>query len=314
MSTGFRLYSPGNHLKKRFDLTKSVVVRLLLAAGFFTGVAFGSARVRASEDAFEKLAETIREHKNYRVRLQAALVLARRQEPAVSDVLIKCLQTDSHHLVRGICATGLGSLGNIEAKSALEAARKDRSSYVRKRSILALQALHLAHVPTETPDWTIPPHSKARNLVMLGSMASKTGKISRVYRRHMQGAFWRILGQERGIALGLTRFQAPENFVRKHRLKSYVLDASVTQLKAQNVRHGSISRRKITAEVSVTLAASPNMNIVMMTSGTATAIQENKGRFTRKEEREVFHRLKIEAIDGAVRRAGKNVIVFLKGS
>lgn len=293
-------------------LQRFAVGRFLFIWGFLTGFMFGPTVAWADEDAFDKLVTTLQEHKNYRVRLQAALVLARRNDKGTPDVLIKCLQADSHHLVRGICATGLGSLGSIEAKPALEAARKDRSAYVRKRSILALQVLHSVHVPAEPPDWTIPPPPRARSFVMLGSMASKSGKISRVYRRRMQQAFWKMLGQNKEIALGLTKFKAPESFVRKHRLKSFILDASVTKLKAENIRQGNMYQKKITAEISVTLAAAPNMNIVMMTLGTATAIQEHKGRRSRKEERLLFHRLKFEAIDSAARRAAQNVIGFLK--
>lgn len=259
----------------------------------------------------EKLAKTLEEHKSYRVRLQAAVVLARKRDQGALPILVKCLENDSHYLVRGLCATGLGALGNIGAKKALSAGRKDKSSFVRKRSVKALQTLYAMHVPDEEPDWNVPPPRKARYIILLGSMASKSGEIDKAYRRIMQKAFWKRLGKHDRITMGLNKYKAPARFLKKHKLKPYVLDASLTKLKASNRRKGPSYRKTVKAVIKVSLAVYPNMSIVMMTTGTATAIREHRGRLNKNERREMYHQLKLRALRNAAQSAGDNVARFL---
>jgi hypothetical protein len=278
-----------------------------LAVFFFGTLFLGASLCRAG--SIEKLTDTLLRHKSYKVRLQSAVLLAKKRDPRSYTALVQCIQFDSHYLVRGLCATALGRLGNMEAKKLLLKARKDKHKFVRKRATAALRRLQRSHLPDGPRDWTIPPPRRARYYVALGSMAtSRRHRIHKTYRKRMKQGFWQALAQEKRLTLGLASDKAPASFLKKHKLKAYELDASLVHLRSRKKGR----KRKIRAKIRVTLARYPKMNIVMITTGAAAATQKMPSGLDREERRSFYHRLKLEAIDSAVRSAAKNVIGYLK--
>jgi hypothetical protein len=259
--------------------------------------------------SIEKLTDTLLRHKSYKVRLQSAVLLAKKRDPRAYAALVQCLRFDSHYLVRGLCATALGRLGKMEAKELLLKARKDKHTFVRKRATAALRRLRRSHLPSGPRDWSIPPPKRSRFYLALGSMSSsRRHRIHKTYRRRMKEVFWSRFAQSKRVTLGLSSDKVPASFLKKHKLKAFEIDASLVSLRSR--RRGR--KRRVRAKVRVTLVRYPKMSIVMITTGEAAATQKMPGGLSRKESRVFYHRLKLEAIDSAVRSAAKNVLTYLK--
>jgi hypothetical protein len=276
-------------------------------------VVFSTNLAQGRSGSIAKLTAALLRNKSYKVRLQAAVVLARKKDPRSYAALVQCLQFDSHYLVRALCATALGRLGRTDARKILTKARKDKHKFVRKRAMAALRTLRRNHLPSDARDWSIPPKRRARYYISLGSMASTSRRVHKTYRKRMKQIFWESLQQSKRVTMGLSKDKPPATYLKKYRLKAFVLDAALVKLRSRRRR---VSRRRremsIQAHIKVTLARYPKMNIIMITTGEATASQKYRGRISRKERRMLYHRLKTEAIDSAARSASKNVRKYLK--
>jgi hypothetical protein len=197
----------------------------------------------------------------------------------------------------------------MEAKELLLKARKDKHTFVRKRATAALRRLRRSHLPSGPRDWSIPPPKRSRFYLALGSMSSsRRHRIHKTYRRRMKEVFWSRFAQSKRVTLGLSSDKVPASFLKKHKLKAFEIDASLVSLRSR--RRGR--KRRVRAKVRVTLVRYPKMSIVMITTGEAAATQKMPGGLSRKESRVFYHRLKLEAIDSAVRSAAKNVLTYLK--
>jgi hypothetical protein len=101
----------------------------------------GPARGAASEAKIDELCKAVLEDGNYKVRLQAALVLGKLADPRAVPALIKAL-ADANKTVRGIAAQALGQLGDSAAAGPLkELMRRESDPFVRTQGEKALAAL-----------------------------------------------------------------------------------------------------------------------------------------------------------------------------
>ncbi len=259
----------------------------------------------ARRSALEDLTAALLRHDSYKVRLQAAVVLGRRKDPRAIGALSQCLRFESHRLVRAMCAAALGKLGDLRAKPALIAAKKDRDAFVRKMAVRALAKLSDFVLPTGHRNWKRPPRRKARSLVLLGTMNSGRRRVNKAYRDHMRRTFWRLLAKHARLDLAQAADKPPASYLTKYHLKGYRLDASLVRLKSRTKR----GLTKVRAKVRISLSEYPRSKIVMMTSGRATASQHFAGG---KPDRRLYHQLKLRAIEGAVQMAAQNIWTYLK--
>ena len=70
-------------------------------------------RVRAADVRVQDLCKAVVEDPNYKIRVQAALVLGKVRDPAAVPALIKAL-ADPNGTVRGIAAGALGDIGDAD--------------------------------------------------------------------------------------------------------------------------------------------------------------------------------------------------------
>lgn len=87
---------------------------------------------------------------SFKVRVQAALTLARTRPPGAVDALLKALQ-DQHPAVRAAAASSLGSLGDPRARPALQAASLDPDPLVALGATRGLEQLTSAAPPPPAP-------------------------------------------------------------------------------------------------------------------------------------------------------------------
>ncbi len=99
-------------------------------------------RVAASDVRVQDLCKAVVDDPNYKIRVQAALVLGKVRDPAAVPALIKAL-TDPNATVRGIAAGALGDIGDPLAADALrDLARRETDSFVKSQAGKALALLN----------------------------------------------------------------------------------------------------------------------------------------------------------------------------
>ena len=106
---------------------------LLLSTG---GLARAAADVKVDD-----LVRAVTDDTNYKVRVQAALVLGKLGDPRAVQPLIKAL-ADQNKTVRGIAASALGQLGDAAAVDPLRGLlRRETDPFVRGQAEKAMAAL-----------------------------------------------------------------------------------------------------------------------------------------------------------------------------
>ncbi|MEO6954706.1 MAG: HEAT repeat domain-containing protein [Polyangia bacterium] len=94
----------------------------------------------AYADRIDDLARSLSEDSSYKVRVQAALVLAKSKDPRAVAALSKALK-DENPTVRGTAASALGAIGDPSAKDALQSVASDSDGFVRSQVAKALAML-----------------------------------------------------------------------------------------------------------------------------------------------------------------------------
>ncbi len=255
--------------------------------------------------SLERLTDKLTRHKSYKVRLQAAAVLGRLGDPRALGALGLCVRFDESYLVRAMCVTAVGKIGAPEGRKIVLAATKDKHPFVRRAAARALSRLADFGLPKGPRNWTRPPRRRARVLVLLGTMNARRGRVGRAYRRFMRETFWGKLARFRRLDLASLPDKPPAAYLKKYRLRAYRLDATIVRLRTRRRR----SQVVISVGIRIALSEYPRGKIVMMTTGRATASQRFAGG---RVSRELYHRLKLRAIEGAVQSAVQNVWAYLK--
>src|SRR5450755_709073 len=118
--------------RPRLRLVGPAVALLLLLVG----------RVQAAPGVkVEDLCKAVVEDPNYKVRVQAALVLGKLGDPTAVPSLIKAL-ADQNSTVRGIAASALGQLGDGSASEPLrDLVKRENEGFVRSQAQKALATL-----------------------------------------------------------------------------------------------------------------------------------------------------------------------------
>ncbi len=116
-------------------------IRAFWTLAFLGLVLVLSSRVRGADVRVSDLCKAVVEDPNYKIRVQAALVLGKVRDPAAVPALIKAL-ADPNVTVRGIAAGALGEIGDASAADALrDLARRDSDSFVKSQAAKALASL-----------------------------------------------------------------------------------------------------------------------------------------------------------------------------
>jgi HEAT repeats len=171
-------------------MTSSRVFRIVRAMGLRAAtiaallvVLLRGAPARA--DAVDDLIKQLATDGSDKVRLSAALNLAKRGDPRAILPLVKAVGNDDNETVRGAAAVGLGELINEKTKSSIKnlaiaslkkAAASDASNLVRDQSAQALKAIGVAApTPVQPPSSASGGGGGGAIYVNIGPMAATTG-------------------------------------------------------------------------------------------------------------------------------------------
>jgi hypothetical protein len=175
--------------------------------------------------------------RDYRVRMQAALMLAKLKDRRAVPGLVRSLN-DAHPIVRGVVAHTLGLMGDSRALAPLRERLSDHNALVRRK---AREALTLLQRPV---------------LVRLASIGDRTKRGSALV-PELRRLWAERIEQSPGLRL------APQRLEKGQQL--YEVTSTITELSSR--RQGTYTETK--CSISLVLGDQKG-SIVMMTSGGAT--------------------------------------------
>jgi hypothetical protein len=294
-------------IARTFPGSRRTIVRLAFLFIFLFSVAPG---VHASDH--KRYLKLLDGAGDFRVRVNAALVLGRSGDVSLAPHLESSLLNDSHPAVRAAAAAALAALGSRASLPALQRAREDRSPAVRAQAARSLDILSKVKEKRASS----PGERKAAplslrgvdHLVTLGDMSDRSGagdgRIVRLLRSELV-RFLRDMGNVAVLADPRAIDPAAKKEMRKRKISRLRIDGTVVRVE-RDFRKGEISS---TCSVSLMILEDPGMLIraVLNGSATSTGIASSKGERERRA-------LVDQALRSAVRSALSNFDSVIAGS
>ena len=250
----------------------------------------------AVADQVDKLVAILRGARAYKVRLQAATVLAKLDDPRVVPALGRTATGDRHPFVRifalRLLARGPGGDSDLAgARAQIRRALQDRRSDVRAQATRSL-----AELDRRRAQATAQPTRAATGplTVFLGSMGDRSGQAGAELRARLKAA---LLRQLRAVPTLVIANQVDPRV-------SYIIDATIARLTAAP----SGTDMEITCAIQL-LVSRPPRGIVMVASGEASVLKPRS-----HYRPATLGALQAEALDHAVASAYENLGRFLKGA
>jgi hypothetical protein len=230
-------------------------------------VAVARRRAPAPPAKVDELCKALLEDANYKVRVQAALVLGRLGDTASVPSLLKALG-DSNKTVRAIAAQALGQLADQGAVEALrQLLGRENDPFVRTQTEKALAALAGGG-------------KRARIYLNFGPFTGGVKAASGEAARLIHDALARELGKLQVVTLSLSAVDQ-KNFVRTGLLGFYI-DGNITRLDDTQSGGGS----ETSCDVKVMVARWPSRSIIMWTNAGASLQSGSRPRDKEDARRE----------------------------
>lgn len=246
-------------------------------------------------DAVARLADNLVTGHSYKVRLQAAALLAGTRDARALAALGRAAEADPEPLVRSFVVELLaknpgGDPGGVQARAVLLRARSDESMLVRRRATAALAALDslTASGGHRAVSLRRGPGPMA---VAVGNMGDRTGLATAAFRARMRVAVISQLQREPNVRVADVSDQG----------LAYVVDGTIRKLELASGRDDV----ETTCAVELVISQPPR-GLVLVASGEAT-VQKPKAQF-RAQQRPL---LEAEALEHAVKSAHENLSRFL---
>jgi len=236
-----------------------------------------------AKQALDELIAQLKEGKDFRVRVQAALQLGKSMDPGALAPLVGALDDDNAS-VRAAAVAALESLGDMRAIGPLKEHRLDRSEAVRKQIKSSLAELESQGLDAPKP----------KVLVKLGIMKNGSGVKSKRIETDLAQASRQKLGELPGVKVLL---EGDDGAGRKTPI--VMVTGSVEQLKAS--REGSAII--YTAKVEYVVHTMPEQSIAAKVSGSASAQASEQDANDQEKSAQLRKEVLEAAIASALRRA-----------
>jgi hypothetical protein len=275
---------------------------LRILAGAAASSALALAALQVAADQIDKLLETLRSARAWKVRLQTAMVLAKLPDRRVVPALGRTATADRHYFVRiqalRLLAKGPGGEPDLEgARTQVRRALSDRRADVRAQARLALAELDRRRATSSSSLSTSSGAARPALgplTVFVASVGDRSGRASAQLRARLKSVLLRQLG-------GMPTLVVADRLDAR---VSYVIDATIARLE-----HGpSGTDMEIACAVQL-LVSRPPRGIVMSTSGEASVLKP-RSHFRPA----TLPALQAEALDHAVGSAYENLGRFFKGA
>ncbi len=236
-----------------------------------------------AKPALDELIGQLKDGKDFRVRVQAALQLGKTMDPAALAPLVGALDDDNAS-VRAAAVAALESLGDMRAIGPLKEHRLDRSEAVRKQIKSSLAELEAQGLDAPKP----------KVLVRLGIMKNGSGVKSKRIETDLAFASRQKLGELPGVKVLV---EGDDGAGRKTPV--VMVTGSVETLKAS--REGSAII--YTARVEYVLHTMPEQSIAAKVSGSASAQASEQDANDQVKSAQLRKDVLEAAIASALRRA-----------
>jgi HEAT repeats len=253
---------------------------LLLAAASARG---------ASDAKVDELCRAVIDDGNYKVRVQAALVLGKLGDPRAVQPLIKALG-DSNKTVRGIAASALGQLGDAAAVEPLrDLLRHESDSFVRGQAEKATAAL------STTGGGGGAAKRGAKIYVNFGAFVGGVKSAGPDASKMLQEALSRELGKMPIVTLTLS--PADQHNFGKSGMSGFYIDGNITKLEDSGGNETS-------CDVKVMVARWPQKSIIMWTNAGASVQSGSRPRDKENARK--------ECLEASARGLSEDLVNFLK--
>jgi hypothetical protein len=248
----------------------------------------------AAGDDIAKVIENLRSGRSFKVRIQAATVLARLRDRRVVPELGRAavndrLPTVRTYVLRLLASAPGGEADDEGARTAIKRALGDRRAEVRLQAQRALAELDRRRASVAAPTATAPKPGQGV-VVVVRSLGDRTGRAGPAVKSAMRAALLSSLGRTRGVRIAETADPSV----------NYAIDGAIAKLSL--VTNGG----DIESTCGVELVVSrPPRGIVLIASGEATVI-EPRASF-RPDRRGSMEN---DAVEHAVRSAHENLERF----
>jgi hypothetical protein len=261
---------------------RSCLLALLLVA----------ATARAASDVkVDELCRAVLEDSNYKVRVQAALVLGKLGDPRAVQPLIKALG-DQNKTVRGIAASALGQLGDASAVEPLRALiRRESDPFPRGQAEKAIASLSAAGAGGGVK-------RGAKIYVNFGAFVGGVKSAGPEASKILHEAMSRELGKLPIVTLTLS--PADQHNFGKSGMSGFYIDGNITRLEDSSAGSGS----ETSCDVKVMVARWPQKSIIMWTNAGASVQSGSRPR-----DRENARK---ECLEISARGLSEDLVNFLK--
>jgi hypothetical protein len=235
--------------RSRGGRVRALAAAALAAVLLLAGVARAAPQVKV-----EDLCKALIEDANYKVRVQAALVLGRLGDRAALPALVKALE-DTNKTVRAISAQALGQLADHQAADPLrDLLKREGDPFVRTQTEKAL-----ALVSVDAGGG-----KKAKIYLNFGPFTGGTKTANAEAARIIHDALSRELGKLAVVTLSLA--PADQKVFPKTGLLGFYIDGNITRL--DDVPAGGSS--ETSCDVKVMVARWPSKSIILWTNAGAS--------------------------------------------
>ena len=236
----------------RFRRARGFILLVLLLT------AAGRVPAAGTDVRVEDLVRALQEDSNYKIRVQAALVLGKLADPRAVPALVRAL-SDNNKTVRGIAAQALGQLGDLTAQDPLRGLlRRETDSFVRAQVEKALASLSGAGAGG----------AAARRAKIYLAFGPFTGGVKSAAgtegAKVIHDALARELGKLPVVTLSLSPADQ-QNFAKSGRL-GFFIDGNITRLEDAPAAGGT----ETSCDVKVMVARWPNKSLIMWTNAGAS--------------------------------------------
>lgn len=226
----------------------------IVAATLLSLIVAQRASVAASNPKLDELCKALGEDGNYKVRVQAALVLGKLSDPGAVPCLMKALG-DSNKTVRGMVAQALGQLGDASAVDPLRKLLSGESDpFVKSQAERALAALSGAGGAGK----------RAKIYLAFGPFTGGTKSAGPDAAKIVADALARELGKLPAVTLSLT--PGDQHSFPKTGLLGFYIDGNITRL--EDVITAGASETN--CDVKVMVARWPTKSIISWTNAGAS--------------------------------------------
>ena len=241
----------------------------------------------ASDAKVDELCRAVIDDGNYKVRVQAALVLGKLGDPRAVQPLIKALG-DSNKTVRGIAASALGQLGDAAAVEPLrDLLRHESDSFVRGQAEKAMAAL--------SGGGGGGPKRGAKIYVNFGAFVGGVKSAGPDASKMLQEALSRELGKMPIVTLTLS--PADQHNFGKSGMSGFYIDGNITKLEDSGGNETS-------CDVKVMVARWPQKSIIMWTNAGASVQSGSRPRDKENARK--------ECLEASARGLSEDLVNFLK--